>query len=159
MIGYIKTQIVRSMKPGDKWWQVVPEVVERYNKEHVSRSTKMTPMEASQEKNRQQVKTNLESIRKMDNNQPRLDAGDKVRVILKKKFEKGYAPNWSERIYTMTGAGGGEPRARGRRGGQADPIHDRGPHGHPPHLQEEVSEGRAAAGQERLRKFYLIFYH
>ena len=27
MIGYIKTQIVRSMKPGDKRWQVVPEVV------------------------------------------------------------------------------------------------------------------------------------
>ena len=101
MIGYIKTQIVRSMKPGDKWWQVVPEVVERYNKEHVSRSTKMTPMEASQEKNQQQVKTNLESIRKMDNNQPRLDAGDKVRVILKKKFEKGYAPDWSEQVYTV----------------------------------------------------------
>jgi len=101
MIGYIKTQIVRSMKPGDKWWKVVPEVVERYNKEHVSRSTKMTPLEASQEKNRQQVKTNLESIRKMDNNQPRLDAGDKVRVILKKKFEKGYAPDWSEQVYTV----------------------------------------------------------
>ena len=101
MIGYIKTQIVRSMKPNDKWWQVVPEVVERYNKEHISRSTKMTPMQASQESNRQQVKTNLESIRKMDNNQPRLDAGDKVRVILKKKFEKGYAPNWSDRIFTV----------------------------------------------------------
>ena len=66
MIGYIKTQIVGSMQPGDKRWQVVPEVVERYNNEHVSRSTKMTPLEASQEKNQQQVKTNLESIRKMD---------------------------------------------------------------------------------------------
>ena len=45
------------------------------------------------------MKTQLESIRKTDNPQPRISAGDKVRVIVKKKFEKGYMPDWSDEVY------------------------------------------------------------
>ena len=101
MIGYIKGQIVRHLTPNAKWWQVVPEVVRRYNEEHISRSTKMTPKEAEKEKNRGEVKENLESIRRTDNPQPRLDAGDLVRVMVKKKFDKGYEPDWSERTYRI----------------------------------------------------------
>ena len=47
------------------------------------------------------MKTQLESIRKTDNPQPRIEAGDKVRVVVKKKFEKGYMPDWSDEIYTV----------------------------------------------------------
>lgn len=106
MIGYIKGQIVRHLQDHDpgsnaKWWQVVPEVVRRYNEEHVSRSTHMTPDEAQKEGNRVAVKTNLEGIRRADNPQPRLDAGDLVRVMVKKKFDKGYEPDWSERTYRI----------------------------------------------------------
>ncbi|MFM7987487.1 MAG: hypothetical protein ACKPKO_50060, partial [Candidatus Fonsibacter sp.] len=36
------------------------------------------------------MKAQLESIRKTDNPQSRIEPGDKVRVIVKKKFEKGY---------------------------------------------------------------------
>jgi hypothetical protein len=106
MIGYIKGQIVRHLQDHDpgtstKWWQVVPEVVRRYNEEHVSRSTHMTPEAAEKEGNRDQVKTNLEAIRRSDNPQARLDAGDLVRVMVKKKFDKGYEPDWSERTYRI----------------------------------------------------------
>ena len=66
MIGHIKKQIIRHLSPGEKWWQVEGEVEEKYNKLHVSRSTKMTPMEASEDKNRARVKTNLEAIRRTD---------------------------------------------------------------------------------------------
>ena len=101
MIGYIKNQIIRHLSPGEKWWQVEDEVERKYNTEHVSRSTKMTPMEASEDKNRVQVKTKLEAIRRTDNPQARLQVGDRVRRIMKKKFEKGYAPDWSEQVYTV----------------------------------------------------------
>ena len=61
------------------------------------------------------MKTELESIRKTDNPQPRIDQGDKVRVIVKKKFEKGYMPDWSDEVYTV------ETVSKGR--GQAPMTH------------------------------------
>ena len=47
------------------------------------------------------MKEQLESIRKADNPQPRIAEGGKVRVIINKKFEKGYMPDWSNEIYTV----------------------------------------------------------
>ena len=51
------------------------EVEKKYSTEQLRRSTKMTPMEAAQDKNRVQAKTNLEAIRRTDNPQPRLQVG------------------------------------------------------------------------------------
>ena len=76
-------------------------MVKDYNENHVSRSTHMTPKDAAKESNHDEVKEHLESIRKTDNPQPRIKAGDKVRVIIKKKFEKGYMPDWSDEVYTV----------------------------------------------------------
>jgi hypothetical protein len=80
MIGHIKNQIVSYISEKDmdlneedrttKWWEVVPPVVKKYNREHRSRSTKLTPTEAAKPENQVEVKTNLESIRKADNPQP-----------------------------------------------------------------------------------------
>ena len=72
-----------------------------YSEKHVSRNTLMTPNDAGKKKNQTEVKTQLESIKKTDNPQPRIEAGDKVRVVVKKKFEKGYMPDWSDEIYTV----------------------------------------------------------
>ena len=47
------------------------------------------------------MKAQLESTKKSDNPQPRIDQGDRVRVIIKKKFAKGYMPDWSEEVYTV----------------------------------------------------------
>ena len=102
MLGHIKNQIIHAMRGTDKkWWEVVDAVVKDYNENHVSRSTLMTPNDAGKDENRTEVKTQLESIKKSDNPQPRIEAGDKVRVIIKKKFEKGYMPDWSDEIYTV----------------------------------------------------------
>ena len=84
-----------------KWWGVVYAVVKDYKEKHVSRSTRMTPNDAAKQDNQTQVKTQLESIRKSDNSQPRIVEGDKVRVVVKKKFEKGYMPDWSDEVYTV----------------------------------------------------------
>jgi hypothetical protein len=47
------------------------------------------------------VKTNLEAARKMDNPQERIHVGDQVRVMVKKKFEKVYSPEWTDKKYTV----------------------------------------------------------
>ena len=71
----------------------------------------MTPNDAGKEENKTKVKTQLESIRKTDNPQPRLEEGDKVRVVVKKKFEKGYTPDWSEEVYTVQSVSKGRNEA------------------------------------------------
>ena len=107
MIGHIKNQIIHAIRGTNKrWWEVVDDVVRDYNNNHVSSSTKMTPKEAEKEENQKEVKEQLESIRKTDNPQPQIDQGDKVRVIFKKKFEKGYMPDWSDEVYTVETAEG-----------------------------------------------------
>ena len=71
----------------------------------------MTPNEAADPDNQKKVKTQLESIRKSDNPQPRIEAGDKVRVIIKKKSEKGYMPDWSDELYTVQSVSKGKDDA------------------------------------------------
>ena len=88
MIGVIKADIVHYLQnrsEGKKWWNVVDSVVKECNEDHVSRSAKMTPIEAARDSNRDVVKMNLEAIRKMDNPQDRIHVGDQVRVMIKKK--------------------------------------------------------------------------
>ena len=103
MIGVIKERIVHQLKePWQMWWNYVDDVVKEYNSENVSRSTKMTPNEAAKEENQQEVKTNLESIRKSDNPQPVIEKGDEVRVMVKKKFDKSYVPDWTDKTYKVT---------------------------------------------------------
>ena len=100
--GHIKNQIIKAIRGTNKrWWEVVDAVVKDYNENHVSRSTLMTPNDAEKKENQTQVKTQLESIRKTDNPQPRIAEGDKVRVVIKHKFEKGYMPHWSDEVYTF----------------------------------------------------------
>ena len=112
MIGHIKNLIFQTIRnTNQKWWEVVDDVVNDYNKNHKSRSTLMTPNEATDPKNQKEVKTQLESIRKSDNPQPRIEAGDKVRVIIKKKFEKGYMPDWSDELYTVQNVFKGKDKA------------------------------------------------
>jgi hypothetical protein len=103
MIGVIKERIVHKLKePWQMWWNYVDDVVKEYNSENVSRSTQMTPNEAAKAENQQEVKTNLESIRKSDNPQPVIEKGDEVRVMVKKKFDKSYVPNWTDKTYKVT---------------------------------------------------------
>ena len=112
MIGHIKNLIFKTIQiTNKKWWEVVDDVVNDYNNNHKSRSTLMTPNDAGKEKNQKEVKTQLESIRKSDNPQPRIEAGDKVRVIIKKKFEKGYMPDWSNELYTVENVFKGKDKA------------------------------------------------
>ena len=112
MIGYIKNQIIHAIWGTNKrWWEVVDAVVKDYNENRVSGSTLMTPKDAEKKENQTEVKEQLESIRKTDNPQPRIAEGDKVRVVIKKKFEKGYMPDWSDEVYTVQSVSKGRKEA------------------------------------------------
>ena len=71
----------------------------------------MTPKDAEKKDNQSEVKEQLESIRKTDNPQPCIAEGDTVRVIVKKKFEKGYMPDWSDEVYTVQNVSKGRNEA------------------------------------------------
>ncbi len=62
----------------------------------------MTPNEAAQPHNREAVKRKLESIRKSTNPQEVIKIGDEVRVMVKNKFGKPYAPNWTDKTHKVT---------------------------------------------------------
>ena len=98
MISFIKNRLVQSIREEEalkigqdkkiKWYDVMAAVVKKYNEKHVSRTTKMTPNEAAEPESKAKVKMNLESVRRSSNPQPRLEVGDKVSVIVKKKKSK-----------------------------------------------------------------------
>ena len=83
-----------------KYIDVLDEMAKSYN-ETVHSSTKITPIEASKEKNENKVWLNLYSISKAGKD-PKYSVGDKVRISKKKTtFEKGYTPRWTEEIFTI----------------------------------------------------------
>ena len=85
--------------------------MEGYSEKHINRNTLMTPNGAGKKENQTKVKTQLESIGKSDNPQPQIGEGDKVRVVIKKNFEKGYMPDWSDEVYTVQSVSKGRNEA------------------------------------------------
>ena len=82
--------------------EALPELVEDYNNT-VHSSTKLTPIDASKEKNELTVWRNLYPDRYKTNRlNPKFSVGDEVRISKKKKvFEKGYTTRWTEEIFTI----------------------------------------------------------
>lgn len=76
-------------------------VITEYNKSLTHSTTKMTPTEAKQEENKEEVHKNIlakSSFKKREV----LKVGDKVRVLLKvMNTQKGYAPKWSKEVHTV----------------------------------------------------------
>ena len=76
-------------------------MVDKYNSTY-QRSIKLTPSDARNQSNYQHVYNVLYgNVRKSTS--PKFHVGDKVRIIRKKgSFEKGFAPNWSEELFTIS---------------------------------------------------------
>ena len=79
---------------------VLPSIREKYNIS-VQRTIKMTPKEASQKTNKGLVYfCSLKD--KKTRIAPKFNPNDQVRISeYKKKFEKGYTPNWTEEIFEV----------------------------------------------------------
>ena len=83
---------------------ILPQLIEKYNSTY-HRSIRTTPSEVHKPSNHQHVFTALyernilTKLRKL----PKFSVGDQVRISKKKKFfEKGYTPNWTEKVFIVT---------------------------------------------------------
>ena len=85
-----------------KYIDVLDELVNNYNNT-IRSSIKMTPAEASNEKNKNMVWFNLNGKARTNPVKPEFSVRDKVRITNKKTvFEKGYTPRWTEEIFTVS---------------------------------------------------------
>ena len=84
-----------------KYIDVLPSVVDKYNSIY-HRSIKLTPSDARYPSNYQHVYNALHgNVRKSTS--PKFHVGDKVRITRKKgTFEKGFTPNWTEELFTIS---------------------------------------------------------
>ena len=64
-------------------------MVKEYNEKRVSRNTLMAPNDAAKKENQTKVKTQLESIRKSDNPQPRIVDGGQGQGRSQKEVREG----------------------------------------------------------------------
>jgi len=78
---------------------ILPEILKEYNN-----SIKMTPIQASKKKNEDRVYFNLYGGVKQINKKAKFKIGDSVRISKyeRKVFDRGYTPNWTEEIFTIT---------------------------------------------------------
>ena len=86
----------------NKYIDVLVDFVERYNNTRHS-SIKRTPVEASKKKNIVRVYRNLYPDLTRRPMRAKFKTGDKVRILKKKElFEKGFTPNWTEEVFTVS---------------------------------------------------------
>lgn len=84
-----------------KYIDILDELVGNYNNTKHS-SIKMTPVDASKNKNENTVWRNLYP-HQSEIQSPKFKAGEKIRISKKKKtFEKGYLPRWTEEVFTIS---------------------------------------------------------
>jgi hypothetical protein len=82
------------------WIDLLEKLMNDYNNKKHS-TIKMKPIDASLIKNQSTVFGNM--YRAMPHIKPKFDLGDSVRISrLKGVFEKGYLPNWSEELFTIS---------------------------------------------------------
>jgi len=86
----------------NKYIGVLDEFVERYKNTRHS-SIKMTPVEASKKENEVRVYRNPYPDLTRRPMRAKFKTGDKVRIQKKKGlFEKGFTPNWTEEVFTVS---------------------------------------------------------
>jgi len=86
-----------------KYIDVLGDSVERYNNNTRHSSIKMTPVKASKKENEVRVYRNLYPDLTRQPIRAKFKIGDKVRILKKKGlFEKGFTPNWTEEVFTIS---------------------------------------------------------
>ena len=84
-----------------KYIDVLPSMVDKYNSTY-HRSIMLTPSDARNPKNYQHVYNALYGIVRKSTS-TKFQVGDKVRITRKKgTFEKGFTPNWTEELFTIS---------------------------------------------------------
>ena len=82
-----------------RYFDILPALLARYN-HSVHRSIGMTPHDASQKENEDDVRIKLQGQTRASKAKFRI--GVQVRIAKSKRhFEKGYTPNWTEEVFVV----------------------------------------------------------
>ena len=103
-IRTIKDLIYRQIDNSNEtqWTKVLPKVLMIYNYKMQHRITKHTPNEARYDKNKLDVKLNMEMHATRKRLYPDINVGDNVRIFKKKnKFDKERIPTWSKTTHSV----------------------------------------------------------
>ena len=86
-----------------KYIDVLPGMVEKYNNTY-HRSIKLKPTVVRKPANYKHIHNALyDKVNARKATPPRFHVGDKVRIVRKKGIlEKGFTPNWTEEMFTVT---------------------------------------------------------
>jgi len=85
------------------WKELLFQVLLTYNNKDIHTATGLTPNEAKLDKNRLQVKLNLEMHRISKRSYPELKNNDKVKIYKKKgKFDKEFKRVWLKDVHTIS---------------------------------------------------------
>jgi len=85
-----------------KWVNILPGLLQNYNNSY-HRSIKMTPVEASLEKNSEMVFKNLFPQKENLMKKSKFQVGERVRISKKRKdFMKGYLPNFTTELFIIS---------------------------------------------------------
>ena len=99
----IKTRMWKyfSANSTTRYFDILPALLQQYN-HSVHRSTGMTPHDASQKENEEEVRIKLQGKSRARAPKAKFRIGEQVRIAkLKRHFEKGYSPNWTEEVFVV----------------------------------------------------------
>ena len=99
----IKTRMWKyfSANSTTRYFDILPALLQQYN-HSVHRSTGMTPHDASQKENEEEVRIKLQGKSRARAPKAKFRIGEQVRIAkLKRHFEKGYTPNWTEEVFVV----------------------------------------------------------
>ena len=83
-----------------RYLDILPALLTRYT-HSIHRSIGMTPHDASQKENEKEVRVKLQG-QSTEGRKPKFRIGNQVRIAkLKRHFEKGYTPNWTEEVFVI----------------------------------------------------------
>ena len=90
----------------DEWPRLLSKVIHKYNYDTVSTAHNLTPYDATKDSNKVQVWLRIYSKSMQTTMYEKIQEGDSVRVMLKKKtFTKDHDPKFSTEVYKVTHVG------------------------------------------------------
>lgn len=98
-----KLKIKFQVRNSYKWYDILQELIDEYNKHDFHRTIKMRPIDVTK-KNEAQILEMYNSIEKeIPRKTPKFNIGDRVRITAKKDvFTNKYKQNWTSEIFIIT---------------------------------------------------------
>ena len=107
MVQTIKNMVYDQKRgleiPQQRWIEVLPRILKKYNHHQKHSTINMTPYEATKQNNEIDTYFNIRAKAQFNRKHPPLNVGDQVRKYdnISEIKKKGYYPTWSGEVFTV----------------------------------------------------------